>query len=190
MTRVFARAGAKVVIVGRDAAAAQAAAKELGVAGGSVTAFAADVTNQEQMRAAGAGSGRVATVVSTYYAPMPGSFAGCSLKRWRRKPGRRGNGHQSQRHVSLGAGLCPVPEKSDQGRIVITSSITGTNHRIRVNLITGPTKAGQLDFMRTASIEWCKYAMTANAVMPGNILTEGLEGLGADDPNPWLQRSP
>ena len=34
--------------------------------------------------------------------------------------------------------------------------------------------------MRTACIELAKYGITVNAVMPGNILTEGLVGLGED----------
>jgi 3-oxoacyl-[acyl-carrier protein] reductase len=34
--------------------------------------------------------------------------------------------------------------------------------------------------MRTASIELAKYGITVNAVMPGNIITEGLAGLGPD----------
>jgi 3-oxoacyl-[acyl-carrier protein] reductase len=34
--------------------------------------------------------------------------------------------------------------------------------------------------MRTAAIELAPYNITVNAVMPGNILTEGLEGLGGD----------
>ena len=42
----------------------------------------------------------------------------------------------------------------------------------------GATKAGQLGFMRTASIELAKYGITVNAVLPGNIVTEGLQDLG------------
>ena len=34
--------------------------------------------------------------------------------------------------------------------------------------------------MRTACIELAKYGITVNAVMPGNIMTEGLADLGDD----------
>jgi 3-oxoacyl-[acyl-carrier protein] reductase len=34
--------------------------------------------------------------------------------------------------------------------------------------------------MRTACIELARYGITINAVLPGNILTEGLAGLGED----------
>jgi 3-oxoacyl-[acyl-carrier protein] reductase len=44
----------------------------------------------------------------------------------------------------------------------------------------GASKAGQLGFMRTAAIEFAPHGITVNAVLPGNIATEGLAGLGAD----------
>ena len=34
--------------------------------------------------------------------------------------------------------------------------------------------------MKTACIELAKYGITVNAVLPGNIITEGLEDLGED----------
>jgi 3-oxoacyl-[acyl-carrier protein] reductase len=34
--------------------------------------------------------------------------------------------------------------------------------------------------MRTACIELARYGITVNAVMPGNILTEGMIGMGED----------
>src|SRR6185503_9056413 len=44
----------------------------------------------------------------------------------------------------------------------------------------GASKAGQLGFMRTAAIELAPARITVNAVMPGNIMTEGLSGLGPE----------
>ena len=72
----------------------------------------------------------------------------------------------------------PYLKKSDQGRIVLTSSITGPITGFPGWTHYGTTKAGQLGFMRTASIELAKYGITVNAVLPGNIVTEGLQGLG------------
>ncbi|GLK91990.1 3-oxoacyl-ACP reductase FabG [Pseudomonas turukhanskensis] len=74
--------------------------------------------------------------------------------------------------------VLPVMKANGFGRIVLTSSITGP--------ITGypgwshyaASKAGQLGFMRTAAIELAAHGITINAVMPGNILTEGLAGMG------------
>jgi len=44
----------------------------------------------------------------------------------------------------------------------------------------GASKAAQLGFMRTAAIELAPYAVTVNAVLPGNIATEGLADLGGE----------
>ncbi len=74
----------------------------------------------------------------------------------------------------------PYLKKSDQGRIVITSSITGPVTGFPGWTHYGASKSGQLGFMRTASIELAKYGITVNAVMPGNIITEGLAALGPD----------
>ena len=59
---------------------------------------------------------------------------------------------------------------------VITGPITGFPGFTHY----GASKAGQLGFMRTACLELAKYGITVNAVMPGNILTEGLIGMGED----------
>jgi 3-oxoacyl-[acyl-carrier protein] reductase len=72
----------------------------------------------------------------------------------------------------------PHLKKSDQGRIVLTSSITGPITGFPGWTHYGATKAGQLGFMRTASIELAKYGITVNAVMPGNVITEGLIDMG------------
>ena len=67
-----------------------------------------------------------------------------------------------------------------RGRIVLTSSITGPITGFPGWSHYGASKAGQLGFMRTAAIELAPWNITVNAVMPGNIRTEGLDGLGAE----------
>ncbi len=74
----------------------------------------------------------------------------------------------------------PHLKQSSQGRIIITSSITGPVTGYPGWAHYGATKAGQLGFMRTACIELAKYDITVNAIMPGNIMTEGLQGLGEE----------
>ena len=58
-------------------------------------------------------------------------------------------------------------EKSSQGRIVITSSITGPVTGFPGWTHYGATKAGQLGFMRTACMGLAKYRITVNAMLPG-----------------------
>ena len=74
----------------------------------------------------------------------------------------------------------PELTKTGRGRIVLTSSITGPNTGFPGWSHYGASKAGQLGFMRTAAIEFAPLGITINAVLPGNIATEGLLSLGAD----------
>jgi len=69
-------------------------------------------------------------------------------------------------------------EASGHGRVIVTSSITGPITGFTGWSHYGASKAGQLGFMRTAAIELAPFGITVNAVLPGNIATEGLAGLG------------
>lgn len=69
---------------------------------------------------------------------------------------------------------------SGRGRVILTSSITGPITGFPRWSHYGASKAAQLGFMRTAAIELAPHAITVNAIMPGNILTEGLKDLGED----------
>ena len=70
--------------------------------------------------------------------------------------------------------------KAKKGRVVLTSSITGPVTGYPGWAHYGASKSGQLGFLKTAAMELSKYNTTINAVLPGNILTEGLQDLGQD----------
>ena len=74
----------------------------------------------------------------------------------------------------------PDLRASQTGRVVLTSSITGPITGMAGFTAYAASKAGQLGFMRSAAVELAPYGITVNAVLPGNIVTEGLEGLGDD----------
>jgi 3-oxoacyl-[acyl-carrier protein] reductase len=69
--------------------------------------------------------------------------------------------------------------RSGRGRIVVTSSITGPITGYAGLSHYGASKAAQLGFVRTAALELAVDGITVNAVLPGSIRTEGLDGLGA-----------
>jgi 3-oxoacyl-[acyl-carrier protein] reductase len=69
---------------------------------------------------------------------------------------------------------------SGRGRIILTSSITGPITGFPGWSHYGASKAAQLGFMRTAAIELAPHRITVNAVLPGNVYTEGLADLGED----------
>jgi 3-oxoacyl-[acyl-carrier protein] reductase len=74
----------------------------------------------------------------------------------------------------------PALEASGHGRVILTSSITGPITGFPGWSHYGATKAAQLGFLRTAAIELAPKNITINAVLPGNIATEGLDELGED----------
>jgi 3-oxoacyl-[acyl-carrier protein] reductase len=71
-------------------------------------------------------------------------------------------------------------ERSGHGRVIVTSSITGPITGFPGWSHYGATKAAQLGFLRTAAIELAPRGITINAVMPGNIESEGLAELGEE----------
>ncbi|MER6626452.1 SDR family oxidoreductase, partial [Streptomyces sp. NPDC000931] len=66
------------------------------------------------------------------------------------------------------------------GRVVITSSITGPLTGYSGWTHYGATKAAQLGFMRSAALELAPRGITVNAVLPGNVRTEGLNDMGPE----------
>ncbi|MGJ5591030.1 3-oxoacyl-ACP reductase FabG [Micrococcus lylae] len=69
---------------------------------------------------------------------------------------------------------------SGRGRIVVTSSITGNYTGYPAWSHYGATKAAQMGFVRSAAIELARKGVTVNAVLPGNIVTPGLEAMGQE----------
>lgn len=61
------------------------------------------------------------------------------------------------------------------GRILFTSSITGTHVTSPGHGHYSATKAGINGFIRAAALEFSGYGVTVNGVEPGNILTEGMK---------------
>ena len=68
--------------------------------------------------------------------------------------------------------------KQGSGRVIITSTITGNITGFPGWSHYGASKAAQLGFMRSAALEYARFGITVNAVLPGNILTDGLKAQG------------
>jgi 3-oxoacyl-[acyl-carrier protein] reductase len=69
---------------------------------------------------------------------------------------------------------------SGHGRVIITSSITGPITGYPGWSHYGASKAAQLGFLRTAAMELAPKQITINAVLPGNIITDGLVEMGQE----------
>ncbi|TGQ11509.1 MULTISPECIES: 3-oxoacyl-ACP reductase FabG [unclassified Mesorhizobium] len=176
IARVFALSGAKVAIVARHPDQAEAAAAEIGHGAfgvvGDVTALA---SIESALAVAAARNGRIDVLCANAGIFPQARLEDMTSQQWDEvvDTNLKGTFHAVKAAV-------PYLKTSDQGRIVLTSSITGPITGFPGWSHYGATKAGQLGFMRTACIELAKYSITINAVMPGNIVTEGLAGLGED----------
>jgi 3-oxoacyl-[acyl-carrier protein] reductase len=69
---------------------------------------------------------------------------------------------------------------SGHGRVIVTSSITGPITGYPGWSHYGASKAAQIGFIRTAAMELAPKQITINAVLPGNIVTEGLAEMGQE----------
>jgi 3-oxoacyl-[acyl-carrier protein] reductase len=179
IARVFAGHDAKVLIVARHVNDAEAAAQELGTGGATVSAFAADVTRLSDLEAMAKAAvdrhGALDVLCANAGIYPQARIEEMSPESWDEVM----NTNLRGTFLAIKACLTHLMESS-QGRIIITSSITGPVTGYPGWTHYAATKAGQLGFMRTACIELAKYGITVNAVMPGNIMTEGLQGLGEE----------
>ena len=182
---VFARNGARVLITGRDAEAARTAAEDLqsraAVAGqpGEVSFVLADVASREDCR-------RVAAIAQERLGGVDVLCANAGIF----PAGRLEDLAEEDLDQVLGTNLkgtiltvqacLAALRASGRGRVIVTSSITGPITGFPGWTHYGASKAGQLGFMRTAAIELAPEGITVNAVLPGNVATEGLAAQGED----------
>lgn len=176
IARVFANAGARVVIVARNLDQAAAAAKEIGHGAFGLAGDVGTLSDMEAVAKAAADRHDGIDVLCANAGVFPqAKLEDMSSDQWDEvlTTNLKGCFHSVKACI-------PFLKKSDQGRIVLTSSITGPVTGFPGWSHYGASKSGQLGFMRTACIELAQYGITVNAVMPGNIITEGLAGLGED----------
>ena len=179
MARVFAKHGASVLIVARGEEAAAAAAEEICASGGTAAHFSTDVAapdSAELMAEAAIGRfGRIDILCSN-----AGIFPATPLRDMTTAD-IDAVFDVNLRGTMLAVRACiPAMEKAGKGRVIITSSITGPITGYPGWSHYGASKAGQLGFMRTAAIELAPSNITVNAVLPGNVMTEGMDEMGED----------
>jgi 3-oxoacyl-[acyl-carrier protein] reductase len=179
---VFARNGARVLITGRDSDVARAAAEELdalAVDPGEVSFIQADVSSREDCRRVAANALERLGGIDVLCANA-GVFPDSRLADMTEDLLDQVLGVNLKGTVFSVQACLPALQRSGHGRVILTSSITGPITGYPGWTGYGASKAGQLGFMRTAAIELAPSRVTVNAILPGNIVTEGLAELGED----------
>lgn len=178
IARIFARHGANVLIAARDEAALRAAAEEL-ASEGRVETFVADVAQVADCR-------RLADFAVERFGGIDVLCANAGMFPEKSLVEMTEDDVDSVIACNLKGTIFAVQacltalEASGHGRVVVTSSITGPLTGYPGWSHYGASKAAQLGFLRTAAIELAPKKVTINAVMPGNIATEGLDEMGED----------
>jgi 3-oxoacyl-[acyl-carrier protein] reductase len=177
IAKVFAGLGARVCIIGRTASDGIAAERALSGAGGTVKFHQADVRKRAELE-------NIAATVASAFGGIDILCTNAGIFPQARLEAMTENDWDDMFATNLKGMLfsiqacLPHLKKSTAGRIVLTSSITGPITGYPGCSHYGASKAGMLGFMRTAAIELARSKITINAVLPGNVLTEGLSEMG------------
>jgi 3-oxoacyl-[acyl-carrier protein] reductase len=179
----FAAEGARVAIAGRDAAAGDKAAADLAgpaaASGGSVTYLPGDVSDPASCAAFVAAAVERAGGLDVLCCNA-GIFPAAPLREMTPEQLDEVLGVNLKGTFYAVQAALPALERSGRGRVIVTSSITGPITGYTGWSHYGASKAGQLGFIRSAALELARAGVTVNAVLPGNIITEGLGDLGED----------
>jgi 3-oxoacyl-[acyl-carrier protein] reductase len=179
IARVFAEAGANVVVTGRDERLGAAAVADLAGLAGRVTSAVGDV------RTAADCAGVVAAAVERN-GGLDVLCANAGIFPMSRLADMGSDEMDDILGVNIKGCMLSVQAaidalgRSGHGRVIVTSSITGPLSGFPGWSHYGATKSAQLGFIKSAAIELSPLKITVNAVLPGNVETEGLDELGPE----------
>ncbi len=176
---VFAAEGATLIVADLDVEAGEATAAALAERGAAAEFVKVDVTSEKSCQIAVAGvlsrHSRIDVLVSN-----AGIYPQAFLHEMTAADWDRIFAINVRGMFFMVKSVLPSMRERKSGRVVLTSSVTGPVTGYPGWAHYGATKAAMLGFMRSAAIEVAQEGVTINAVMPGNIMTEGMEGMGQD----------
>lgn len=165
--------GARVFISSRNESDLRSAAESIGAAGWKT----ADVSSGEQVAqllgAAVESLGGLDALVVNAGGPPPGGFDGTDEEGW-----RTGYDLTLMSAVRLIRGALPHLRQSDQGRIVIITSITG-RQPIDGLILSNAFRPAVTGMAKTLSREIGPEGITVNCIAPESILTDRVRQLAA-----------
>ena len=168
-----ARAGASIVIWGRDADKNQRAVDELSALGATAQAFRCDVGDPDEVATTFAGSvaaagGRIDAVFANAGTTGDGTpFLDLSLEEWHRVMRTNLDGV----FLTLQAAARHMVDRGDGGALVAVSS-TSAVHGAANNEAYGTSKTALLGLVRALAVSLARHAVRVNALVPGWTLTD------------------
>ena len=179
IAETFAAAGVNVLVTARNQADLDATVDALARQPGRVSGLSADVTNPDDCRRA------VETATERHggldiVCANAGIFPSGKLEELTPDDIEEVLAVNFKGTVFVIQAALPALTASGRGRVIVTSSITGPITGFPGWSHYGASKAAQLGFVRTAAMELAPKQITINAVLPGNIITEGLIEMGQE----------
>jgi 3-oxoacyl-[acyl-carrier protein] reductase len=168
---LLAAEGARVVMASRDAAALEAAAREIAAATGAETlAVPADLSREDDIGALVLATaerfGRIDVLVNNAGGPPPGTFERHGEDAWR---------HAFELNlmsvVRMVREALPYLKQSDQARVINITS-TSVKEPIDGLILSNSVRLGTTGLAKTLSKELGPYGVTVNNVGPGLTLTD------------------
>ena len=189
IAQVLASEGAQLAIADVNASGAETVASALRSEGHEAIAVAADVTDRASTDA------MAATVVDAF-GTVDILAANAGVYPMVRVPDMTDGDWDHVMGINVKGALHAIQsclpgmlEKS-AGRIVLTSSVTGPITGYPGFAHYGASKAALLGMMRSIALELARSGVTINAVLPGNVRTEGLDDLGEEHKRKMLAAIP
>lgn len=182
IAKCFARLGADVAICGRTQEKLDAAAEDLRALGAKVSARAADVRDMDALSAAMEGAREDLGPIDVLVAGAAGNFPSPAEK-------LSANGFKSVIDIDLlgsfNAARSAFEQLKETNGCIIFISAGQAFMPYAMQAHVGAAKAGIDNMMRTLALEWGRFGIRANSIVPGPIRgTEGMKRLappGMDD---------
>ena len=172
--RLFAREGARVVVVDRNAADGRRVAREVETAGGSACFIEADVADEASARsaveAASAALGRIDVLFNNAGVSAVGDVAACTPADWDRVMAVNLRGVYLMSHFTV-----PVMRRQGGGVIIQMSSaiaLMGLESRAAY----AATKGGVLALARAMAADHARDGIRVAALCPGTVYTPFVAG--------------
>lgn len=180
IARVFARAGARVIVATRTASNGQATVDEINAAGGAALLIACDVGVRRAVEAvverAVAEFGRID--IGIHNAAI---YPLHTIEELTDEVLDNTLAVNMKAAFWLTQACLPHFRCQGGGRLIFTSSVTGPRVAMPGTSHYAMSKGGMNGFIRTAALEYARENITVNGVEPGYILTQAMSALGDEE---------
>lgn len=180
IARVFAAAGAKVMIATRTASHGEATVRQIEQAGGTAALCAVDIGALENVERAVSATvdlwGGIDIMVHN-----AASFLGGPVDDYSEDDLETVLSVNLKACFRLSKAVIPLFRQRGGGRLLFTSSVTGPRVAMPGTSYYAASKGGMNAFIRTAAIELARDNITVNGVEPGFIRTAAMELLADEE---------